>query len=118
MSRRLRISPLALLAVLSALLLSVPAPTPAAPAPPPRKPTVEVVFCLDTTGSMSGLIEGAKLKIWSICNQILNGMVAGVKGMSLKPGEDFQVVTVSFDAREIPEQDGDHPCNGTRITTS
>jgi hypothetical protein len=37
------------------------------------KPQVEVVFCLDTTGSMSGLIEGAKQKIWSIVNQIASG---------------------------------------------
>lgn len=36
-------------------------------------PTVEVVFCLDTTGSMSGLIEGAKQKIWGIANQIITG---------------------------------------------
>ncbi len=27
------------------------------------KPQIEVVFCLDTTGSMGGLIEGAKQKI-------------------------------------------------------
>lgn len=38
-----------------------------------QKPQVEVVFCLDTTGSMSGLIEGAKQKIWSIVNQIASG---------------------------------------------
>lgn len=38
-----------------------------------NKPQVEVVFCLDTTGSMSGLIEGAKQKIWSIVNQIASG---------------------------------------------
>jgi len=31
------------------------------------------VFCLDTTGSMTGLIEGAKAKVWSICNQIAGG---------------------------------------------
>src|SRR5262245_9841823 len=37
------------------------------------KPRVEVVFCLDTTGSMGGLIEGAKQKIWSISNQIVSG---------------------------------------------
>ncbi len=36
-------------------------------------PRVEVVFCLDTTGSMGGLIEGAKQKIWSISNQIVGG---------------------------------------------
>ena len=31
----------------------------------------EVVFVLDTTGSMSGLIEGAKQKIWSIAGGII-----------------------------------------------
>jgi Mg-chelatase subunit ChlD len=36
-------------------------------------PKVDVVFVLDTTGSMGGLIEGAKLKIWSIANQIIGG---------------------------------------------
>lgn len=48
-------------------------------------PKIEVVFVLDTTGSMSGLIEGAKQKIWSIANamatakphpQIRMGLVA------------------------------------------
>jgi uncharacterized protein YegL len=33
-------------------------------------PRVEAVFVLDTTGSMGGLIEGAKQKIWSIANQL------------------------------------------------
>ncbi|MBK8093921.1 MAG: VWA domain-containing protein [Verrucomicrobiaceae bacterium] len=42
-----------------------------------QKPTqaqkrVEVCFVLDTTGSMSGLIEGAKQKIWSIANDIIS----------------------------------------------
>lgn len=41
-----------------------------APAPA-EKPRVQVCFVLDTTGSMSGLIEGAKRKIWSIANQII-----------------------------------------------
>src|SRR5947199_1939189 len=38
-----------------------------------KQPTVEVVFCLDTTGSMGGLIDAAKKKVWSICNQIAAG---------------------------------------------
>jgi hypothetical protein len=32
-----------------------------------------VAFVLDTTGSMSGLIDGAKRKIWSIANQLASG---------------------------------------------
>jgi hypothetical protein len=34
-------------------------------------PRVEVAFVLDSTGSMGGLIEGAKQKIWSIANDII-----------------------------------------------
>jgi Mg-chelatase subunit ChlD len=35
-----------------------------------ERPLVEVVFVLDTTGSMSGLIQAAKEKIWSIASSI------------------------------------------------
>ncbi len=33
---------------------------------------VEVAFVLDNTGSMGGLIEGAKRKIWSIASAIVD----------------------------------------------
>ena len=36
-------------------------------------PVIDIVFVLDTTGSMSGLLEGAKKKIWSIANTIASG---------------------------------------------
>jgi Mg-chelatase subunit ChlD len=54
--------------------------------PKADKPKVEVVFCLDTTGSMGGLIDGAKAKIWSICNQIADG----------KPAPDVKVGLVAY----------------------
>jgi protein SCO1/2 len=38
-----------------------------------------------------------------LCNQILNGMVGALEGVSFTPGKEFEVVTVSFDARETPE---------------
>jgi len=38
---------------------------------PSEKPQVEVVFVLDSTGSMGGLIEGAKQKIWDIASEII-----------------------------------------------
>lgn len=41
------------------------------PALATNKPKIEVCFVLDTTGSMSGLIEGAKQKIWFIANQMI-----------------------------------------------
>jgi Mg-chelatase subunit ChlD len=37
------------------------------------RPRVELVFALDTTGSMTGLIEGAKQKIWSLASFIAQG---------------------------------------------
>ena len=42
----------------------------AAPTTKPA-PVIEVCFVLDTTGSMGGLIKGAKQKIWSIANDII-----------------------------------------------
>ncbi len=38
-----------------------------------ESPSVEVVFVLDTTGSMGGLIAAAKEKIWSIANTLASG---------------------------------------------
>jgi hypothetical protein len=61
-----RVALLAFGLALPALPVSAAAPVP----PSGKKVNIEVVFCLDTTGSMGGLIEGAKQKIWAICNQI------------------------------------------------
>lgn len=81
-----------------ALALSAPALTPAALAGPtePAKPAsvepqstparIEVAFVLDTTGSMSGLIEGAKRKIWSIANNI----------MDLKPKPEIRFALIGY----------------------
>jgi len=35
------------------------------------KPTIELVFVIDTTGSMGGLIDGAKQKVWGIVNEVM-----------------------------------------------
>jgi Mg-chelatase subunit ChlD len=65
--------PLAGIALLGLALPVFSAGPPAAKPAKKARPKVEVVFCLDTTGSMTGLIQGAKDKIWSICNQIAGG---------------------------------------------
>lgn len=36
-----------------------------------NKKTLEMVFVLDTTGSMGGLIEGAKQRIWGVVNEVM-----------------------------------------------
>jgi Mg-chelatase subunit ChlD len=66
--------------VLAASLFALPqvqAKTPAVVAPisavsgNPASANLELVFVLDTTGSMGGLLEGAKTKIWGIINDIM-----------------------------------------------
>lgn len=58
-------------ASLAALLAGSTAAPVAAAQTPSGRPQIEVAFVLDTTGSMSGLIAGAKQKIWSIASEIL-----------------------------------------------
>ena len=70
----------ALAAVLATALSAFAQDAPKPEAEPAEKPAAEkketpraeVVFVLDSTGSMSGLIEGAKQKIWSIANSIIS----------------------------------------------
>jgi hypothetical protein len=65
------------------LTLGLAAPAVAAPSPAPR---VEVAFVLDTTGSMGGLIEGAKRRIWSIARRIGEG----------RPRPDLRMALVAY----------------------
>lgn len=57
---------------LMAVVLAFVSSASAADAPPAKGRSIEVCFVLDTTGSMSGLIEGAKQKIWSIANELIS----------------------------------------------
>ena len=51
-----------------------------------EKPQIEVCFVLDTTGSMGGLIAGAKEKIWSMANEMI----------SAKPTPDIRIGLVGY----------------------
>jgi Mg-chelatase subunit ChlD len=65
------------------------APIPLAPATTTNqsgRPKIEVCFVLDTTGSMGGLIEGAKQKIWSIANEMIRA----------KPTPEIRIGLVAF----------------------
>ena len=66
---------------------------------PEGAPKVEVAFVLDTTGSMSGLIAGAKAKIWYIANQIVLGDPKPTVRIALVPFRDKgdKYVTQVFD---------------------
>jgi Mg-chelatase subunit ChlD len=66
---------------------------------PPSKPVVDVVFVLDSTGSMGGLIEGAKEKIWSIANSVIAQQPAPAVRIGLLSYRDRgdEYVTRAFD---------------------
>lgn len=80
----------------------------ATPAPPKTLPTplvpaaakrVQVVFVLDTTGSMGGLIQAAKEKIWSIASTLAQAQQAPEISMGLVAYRDRgdQYVTRTID---------------------
>ncbi|MBN8469478.1 VWA domain-containing protein [Corallococcus exiguus] len=54
--------------------------------PQGARPEIEVAFVLDTTGSMGGLLEGAKQKIFSIASRIAKG----------KPTPHLKVALVAY----------------------
>ncbi len=49
-----------------------------------RRATIELMFVLDTTGSMGGMLEGAKAKIWGIVNDVLQQQ--GNAGATIRVG--------------------------------
>jgi hypothetical protein len=58
---------------------------------PGARPRVEVAFVLDSTGSMGGLIEGAKQKIWSIANSL----VASRPGAA-RPAPEVRIALITY----------------------
>ena len=67
-----------------------------------ERPEIEVVFVLDTTSSMSGLIQAAKENIWSIASTMANAQPAPVIKMGLVAFRDRgdAYVTKVFDLSE------------------
>ncbi len=58
-------------AALAALVLALsPAFAPAAPVPGDKAKTIDLVLCLDVSGSMDGLIESAKIRMWDVVNEL------------------------------------------------
>lgn len=97
--------------LMSVALLAAPAAASEAvpePEPPtePEQPMVEVAFVLDTTGSMSGLIAGAKAKIWFIANQIVTAEPKPHVRIALVPYRDKgdEYVTKVFDLTDNIDQ--------------
>jgi protein SCO1/2 len=45
----------------------------------------------------------AYLRCPQLCTLVLNGLLDGLKGVPYRPGQEFEVVVVSFDPRETPD---------------
>lgn len=58
------------------------------------QPTVDFVICLDTSGSMSGLINAARQKLWSIVSDIAQ----------LQPEPKFRVALLTYGSPGHPER--------------
>ena len=81
--RRLPLIP----ALCLALFLAAPALAHDELAPPaPAAKSVDLVICLDTSGSMSGLIHAARQKLWSVVNEIA----------TLKPEPRLRVALLTY----------------------
>jgi hypothetical protein len=61
-------------------------PDPVVLDPAPGGRAVDIVFAVDTTGSMGGLLDGAKRTVWSIANQV----------KSIDPNADLRVGLVAY----------------------
>ena len=60
----------------------------------------EVVKLGDYFGTKPVVLSLVYYQCPMLCNQVLNGMASAFRVMSFKAGEEFEVVTVSFDSRE------------------
>jgi hypothetical protein len=104
MALSLRIAALASVAALAlgvALPLHADEPKPAEqPRPEAAKPdegkAIDLVLCLDVSGSMNGLIDSAKLRLWDIVNELAR----------LKPTPKLRVALYSYGATRYPADKG------------
>jgi len=92
---------LALVAVVVAPVwgLEQPAAQPAAPAKAPvaaEGKAIDLVLCLDVSGSMNGLIDSAKIRLWDIVNELAR----------LKPTPNLRVALYSYGATAYPADKG------------
>ena len=83
-----------LAAAAAGLLLAGPAV--AADPPADRTKPIDLVLCLDVSGSMNGLIDSAKLKLWDVVNELARA----------KPTPNLRVALYSYGASHYPADKG------------
>src|SRR5688500_8491485 len=73
-----------------------PPPAAAAVKPAEDKPRIDVVFCIDCSGSMGGVIETAKQKVWAIVNETARA----------KPSPELRIGLIGYGNANGPFQIG------------
>jgi len=89
----------------------------AATTPEPNKPLVQIAILLDTSGSMSGLIDQARTELWSIVNEFIFAQRGGRQpevrvalyeygntGLTAESGWIRQIAPLTTDLDKISEQ--------------
>src|SRR4051812_16965416 len=69
---------------------------PAAPRPADDAKPIDLVLCLDVSGSMNGLIDSAKIRLWDIVNELAR----------LKPTPKLRVALYSYGHNTYPVDKG------------
>ncbi len=72
------------------------APSGANPAPGGERRAVDVVICLDTSGSMEGLLDSARARIWDVVNELAK----------MRPTPELRVGLLSFGTDQATEREG------------
>lgn len=75
---------------------------------PKKQPKIDVVFVLDTTGSMGWVIEQAKEKIWDIVKEILKGKPTPIVRVGLVAYRDIGDVYVTKEFNLTEDIDSVH----------
>jgi hypothetical protein len=93
-----RLASLLTLAVAGAALLAGPAPRAAAdgPKPAPAAKNIDIAICLDISGSMNGLIDSARARLWDIVNELAR----------VKPTPNLRVALYSYGTPRYPRENG------------
>ncbi len=91
-----------------ALMLALSAlPVPAQEALAPVKPRVDIVFCVDRSGSMQQVIETAKQKVWGIVNEVSKSKPTPVLRIGLigygSADQDIKLFPLSEDLDKVYE---------------
>lgn len=95
MSRLFRVGALAVVAAL-ALGAALPLAADEKVAKPAEGRPIDIVICLDVSGSMNGLIDSAKLQLWNVVNEMAR----------IKPAPQLRVALYSYGANHYDRNKG------------